>query len=51
MNVYNKSDLKIDRINFKDYEFKNVSKNNTKEHYELLESGVNLDGKISIKFK
>lgn len=51
VNVYNKSDLKIDKINFKDYEFKNVSKNNTKEHYELLEGGVNLDGKISIKFK
>ena len=51
VNVYNKSDLKIDSINFKDYEFKNISKNSTKEHYELLESGVNLDGKISIKFK
>jgi len=51
VNVYNKSDLKIDSINFKDYEFKNISKNSTKEHCELLESGVNLDGKISIKFK
>ena len=51
VNVYNKSDFKIDKINFKNYEFKNISKNNTKEHYELLESGVNLDGKISIKFK
>ena len=51
VNVYNKSDLKIDKINFKDYEFKNVSKDHSKEHYELLEGGVNLDGKIAIKFK
>ena len=50
-NFFNKTDLKIDSINFKDYEFKNISKNSIKEHYELLESGVNLDGKISIKFK
>lgn len=51
VNVYNKSDLKIDSINFKDYEFKNLTKNKMKEHYELLEGGVNLDGKIAIKFK
>ena len=51
VNIYNKSDLKIDRINFKNYEFKNLTKNKVKEHYELLESGVNLDGKIVIKFK
>ena len=51
VNIYNKSDLKIDRINFKNYEFKNLTKNKVKEHYELLEGGVNLDGKIVIKFK
>lgn len=51
VNIYNKSDLKIDSINFKNYEFKNLTKNKVKEHYELLEGGVNLDGKIVIKFK
>ena len=51
VNIYNKSDLKIDRINFKNYEFKNLTKNKVKEHYELLEGGVDLDGKIVIKFK
>ena len=51
VNIYNKSDLKIDKINFKNYEFKNLTKNKVKEHYELLEGGVNLDGKIVIKFK
>lgn len=51
INIYNKSDLKIKNIDFKDYEFKNISKNNKKEHYQLLEGGVNLDGKLVIKFE
>ena len=51
VNIYNKSDLKIKNIDFKGYEFKNISKNNKKEHYQLLEGGVNLDGKLVIKFE
>ena len=51
INIYNKSNLKIKSINFKDYKFRNVSKSNTKEYYELAENEVNLDGRLVIKFK
>ena len=51
INVYNKSGIKIDSIIYKNYVFKNVSENSQKEHYELLEGNVALDGKMTINFK
>ena len=52
INVYNKSDRKIDSIVYKNYEFKNVTeKKSQKEHYELLVADVNLDEKLVINFK
>lgn len=51
INVYNKSGIKIDSITYKNYVFKNVSENSQKEHYELLEGNVALDGKMTINFK
>ena len=52
INVYNKSDRKIDSIVYKNYEFKNVTeKQSQKEHYELLVADVNLDEKLVINFK
>ena len=51
INVYNKSGIKINSIIYKNYVFKNVSENSQKEHYELLEGNVALDGKMTINFK
>lgn len=51
VNIYNKSDIKIDKITYKNYIFKNVSKNSEKEHYELLVGNVSLDGIMTINFK
>ena len=51
INVYTKSGIKIDSIIYKNYVFKNVSENSQKEHYELLEGNVALDGKMTINFK
>lgn len=51
VNIYNKSHMKIDTVTYKNYTFKNMTRNSQKEHYELLVGNVNLDGKLTINFK
>ncbi|WP_233573232.1 hypothetical protein [Leptotrichia sp. OH3620_COT-345] len=51
VNIYNKSTIKIDTVTYKNYIFKNVTKNSQREHYELLIGNINLDGKLTINFK
>ncbi len=52
INIYNKSNRRIDNILYKGYQFKNLTKKNgKKEHYELLEGNVNLDERLVINFK
>ncbi len=52
INIYNKSDRKIENIVYKGYEFKNLTrKNGLKEHYELLAGNVSLDDRLVINFK
>ena len=50
VNIYNKSAKKIKNIDYKNYEFKNISTNKNKEHFELLVGNVNLDDKMIINF-
>ncbi len=52
INIYNKSDRKIENIVYKGYEFKNLTRRNgLKEHYELLAGNVSLDDRLVINFK
>ncbi|AMD95364.1 hypothetical protein [Leptotrichia sp. oral taxon 847] len=50
VNIYNKSAKKIKNIDYKGYEFKNITKNKNNEHFELLAGNVNLDDKMVINF-
>ena len=50
VNIYNKSTKKIKNIDYKGYEFKNITRNKNNEHFELLAGNVNLDDKMVINF-
>ena len=52
INIYNKSNYPIENIEFKGYNFKNVTKKNDRvKHYELLVGDVNLEDNLVIRFK
>ena len=52
VNIYNKSNYPIENIEFKGYNFKNVTKKNDRaKHYELLVGDVNLEDNLVIRFK
>lgn len=52
VNIYNKSNYPIENIEFKGYNFKNVTKKNDRaKHYELLIGDVNLEDNLVIRFK
>ncbi len=52
VNIYNKSNYPIENIEFKGYNFKNVTKKNDRAiHYELLVGDVNLEDNLVIRFK
>ena len=52
MNIYNKSNYPIENIEFKGYNFKNVTKKKDRaKHYELLVGDVNLEDNLVIRFK
>ncbi len=52
VNIYNKSNYPIENIEFKGYNFKNITKKNDRAmHYELLIGDVNLEDNLVIRFK
>ena len=52
VNIYNKSNYPFENIEFKGYNFKNVTKKNDRaKHYELLVGDVNLEDNLVIRFK
>ena len=52
VNIYNKSNYPIENIEFKGYNFKNVTKKSDRaKHYELLVGDVNLEDNLVIRFK
>lgn len=52
VNIYNKSNYPIENIEFKGYNFKNVTKKNDRaKYYELLVGDVNLEDNLVIRFK
>lgn len=52
VNIYNKSNYPIENIEFKGYNFKNITKKNDRaKHYELLVGDVNLEDNLVIRFK